>query len=73
VWVKAAPGRQERAVQTAPKRFFVPPYMGPSGWIGIWLDGVCDWDELGDILRDAYRQVAPRKLLASITDGDSDR
>ena len=70
VWVKAADGRQARAVRTAPLRFFVPPYMGPSGWIGVWLDDVCDWDELADILRDAYRQVAPKKLLARIDDGD---
>jgi len=70
VWVKAADGRQARAVRTAPLRFFVPPYMGPSGWIGVWLDDVCDWDELADILRDAYRQVAPKKLLARIGDGD---
>jgi len=70
VWVKAAPGRQERAVRTAPQRFFVPPYMGPSGWIGVWLDGACDWEELADILRDAHRQVAPKKLLASVDDGD---
>lgn len=66
VWVKAAPGRQARAVRTAPTRFFVPPYAGPSGWVGVWLDKVCDWDELADILRDAYRQVAPKKLLARL-------
>jgi len=70
VWVKAAEGRQARAVRTAPARFFVPPYMGPSGWIGVWLDGACDWGELADILRDAYRLVAPKKLLARIDHGD---
>ena len=70
VWVKAAPGRQQRAVRTAPARFFVPPYMGPSGWIGVWLGRECDWDELADILRDAYRQVAPKQLLARLDDGD---
>jgi len=54
VWIKAAPGRQERAVRSAPDRFFVPPYAGPSGWVGVWLDDVCDWDELEDILASAH-------------------
>lgn len=63
-WVKAAPGRQARMVQTAPDRFFVPPYVGTAGWIGVWLDGDCNWDELGDILRAAYLLIAPKKLAA---------
>ena len=49
-------------VQAAPERFFVPPYVGPSGWVGIWLDGKTDWIELADLLRDAYRLVAPKRL-----------
>jgi len=49
-WVNAAPGRQERMIRTAPDRFFRPPYVGPSGWLGVYLDDVCDWDELADIL-----------------------
>ena len=53
-WVLAAPGRQARMVRTAPDRFFVPPYVGPSGWFGVWLDDVCDWDELADILTSAH-------------------
>jgi predicted DNA-binding protein (MmcQ/YjbR family) len=52
--IKAAPGRQERAVKSAPDRFFVPPYVGPKGWIGVWLDQNTRWDELVDILRDAH-------------------
>lgn len=67
VWVKAAPGRQERMVRTAPSRFFVPPYVGTTGWIGVWLDGECDWDELTDILRTAYLLVAPKKLAATLS------
>lgn len=53
VWVMAAPGRQERMIRTAPDRFFVPPYVGVNGWIGVWLDDVCDWSELTDILKSA--------------------
>ena len=54
VWIMAAPGRQERMTRTAPTRFFVPPYVGVSGWIGVWLDDVCRWDELADILASAH-------------------
>jgi len=38
--------------------------VGPSGWIGVWLDGAVNWIELGDLLRDSYRLVAPKKLRA---------
>jgi predicted DNA-binding protein (MmcQ/YjbR family) len=62
-WIKAAPGRQARAVKSAPDRFFVPPYVGPSGWVGVFLDATTDWKELRDILRDAYKLVAPKKLI----------
>jgi predicted DNA-binding protein (MmcQ/YjbR family) len=54
VWIKAAPGRQARAVKSDPARFFVPPYAGPSGWVGVYLDDETRWDELADILRDAH-------------------
>jgi predicted DNA-binding protein (MmcQ/YjbR family) len=68
VWIKAAPGRQERAIRTSPARFFVPPYCGSSGWVGVYLDRDTKWDELADILRDAHRLVAPAKLLGSLGD-----
>jgi len=63
VWCKAAPGNQELMVGLAPTRFFKPPYVGPSGWIGIWLDGKVDWAEVADLLRDSYLLVAPKKLV----------
>lgn len=63
VWLLAAPGRQERMVRTAPDRFFVPPYVGVGGWIGVWLDDVCDWEELAEILKSAH-QVAVEKSRA---------
>ena len=64
VWIKAAPGQQALMVRTAPARFFVPPYVGPSGWVGVYLDDDPDWDEIADLLRDGYRLVAPKKLAA---------
>ncbi len=51
-------------VRAAPSRFFVPPYVGPSGWIGVWLDRAVDWEELSDLLRDAFRLTAPKRVAA---------
>jgi hypothetical protein len=66
VWCKAAPGNQELMVRSAPDRFFVPPYVGPRGGVGIWLDGTPDWEEIGELLRDAHRLTASKKLLKQI-------
>lgn len=65
VWCKAAPVNQRLMVEAAPDRFFVPPYVGPSGWIGVWLDGNVDWTELQDLFRDAWKMTAPKKLVAA--------
>jgi hypothetical protein len=54
-------------VEAAPERFFVPPYVGPSGWVGVWLDAGTDWDELAGLLADGWRLVAPRRLVAAVT------
>jgi predicted DNA-binding protein (MmcQ/YjbR family) len=62
VWFKAGPGNLALMVKVAPGRFFVPPYVGPSGWVGAWLDRRVAWEELADLLRDAYRLVAPKRL-----------
>ncbi len=62
VWCKASPVNQRLMIEAAPDRFFVPPYVGPSGWIGVWLDGKIDWKELGELLADSYRMIAPKKL-----------
>jgi len=63
---KIALVNQRLMVDAAPERFFVPPYVGPSGWIGVWLDGNIDWAELQDLLRDAWRMTAPKKLVAAL-------
>ena len=68
VWCKAAPANQELMVRGAPDRFFVPPYVGPSGWIGVYLDGAVDWAELAELLRDSFRLVAPKRVAALLAD-----
>ncbi len=67
-WIKAAPGVQEMLVRAAPKRFFVPPYVGPSGWVGVSLDGRAPWKEVEGLLRDGWRMTAPKRLVTA-TDG----
>lgn len=61
---KAAPGVQALLVASDPERFFVPPYVGPKGWIGIRLDAGIDAGELAELAEDSYRLVAPRRLSA---------
>lgn len=68
LWCSAAPGVQGEQVEQEPDRFFVPPYVGPRGWIGVRLDLDVDWDEIADIVTDAYRSVAPKKLVALLDD-----
>lgn len=62
VWMKAIPSDQDFLVRAAPDRFFVPPYMGPKGWIGVYLDGDVNWTEFEALLRRAYQLIAPKRL-----------
>lgn len=64
VWVAAPVGAQDEMVTAEPERFFVPPYVGHRGWLGVRLDLEPDWDEVAQIIVDAYRAVAPTKFLA---------
>ncbi|HEY7613740.1 MAG TPA: MmcQ/YjbR family DNA-binding protein [Gemmatimonadales bacterium] len=66
VWCKAAPGNQALMVRAEPERYFVPPYVGPSGWVGIWLDRNPDWSEVKELMSDSYRLVAPKRLAALV-------
>lgn len=65
-WCPAPPGVQEEMVETEPDRFFRPPYVGPSGWLGVYLDVPVDWTEIDAVVRDAYRKVAPKRLAAQL-------
>src|SRR3954451_1154597 len=63
LWCKAGPDNQRLMVRARPERFFVPPYVGPSGWVGVWLDRGPDWEEVRELLRDSWRMTAPKRLL----------
>jgi hypothetical protein len=66
LWCAAPLGVQADLVDQEPERFFVPPYVGGRGWLGVRLDRDPDWDEVAGIIEDAYRVVAPKKLLAEL-------
>jgi hypothetical protein len=66
LWAAAPPGAQEELVAASPDRFFRPPYVGHRGWVGLRLDGDVDWDEVAEVCRDAYRTIAPARLVAEL-------
>lgn len=68
LWCKANPGVQEMLVAAEPDRYFVPPYVGPKGWIGIRLDGEVDWDDVADLVSESYRLIAPKRLVNALDD-----
>jgi predicted DNA-binding protein (MmcQ/YjbR family) len=57
---------QETLVTSDPERFFVPPYVGHRGWLGVYLDVPADWDQITDLVVEAYRRVAPKGLVAEL-------
>lgn len=61
-WCKAPAGSQAILVGADPARFFVPPYVGHKGWIGMWLDRRVDWTEVETVVRRSHRLVAPKAL-----------
>ncbi|MBE1586333.1 MmcQ/YjbR family DNA-binding protein [Nonomuraea angiospora] len=63
-WCAAPPGAQGELVAEDPERFFRPPYVGHRGWLGVYLDVEVDWAEVTEIVADAYRQIAPKSLIA---------
>ena len=64
IWCHAPAGFQAAMVGAEPDRFFVPPYVGHRGWIGVRLDGDVDWGEIAEVAEDAYRVIAPARLIA---------
>jgi hypothetical protein len=69
-WCAAEPGVRDALLAGDPDRYFYPPYVGHRGWLGVRLDvsGV-DWDEIGEIVTDAYRVVAPKSLVGLLPAG----
>lgn len=69
VWLKAPPGAQEELVASAPGRFYVPPYVGKGGWVGVKTDAKTDWNLLAGLLAEAYTSAAEGQSAAKIAKG----
>jgi predicted DNA-binding protein (MmcQ/YjbR family) len=66
LWLPAVPGAQEAHVRSNPKYFFVPPYVGVRGWLGVVLDKGVSWKVVAALVRAAYEKVAPSQLTAQL-------
>jgi predicted DNA-binding protein (MmcQ/YjbR family) len=67
LWINAPTGAQALYTKEEPKHFFVPPYVGPAGWLGIQLDKGVSWKRVAMLVREAYEKVAPPALSAKIS------
>jgi hypothetical protein len=64
VWCKSSLEEQRRLVGDSPARFFVPPYVGVKGWVGVVVSpDVADWIELSILVEHAWTSVAPPRLV----------
>jgi predicted DNA-binding protein (MmcQ/YjbR family) len=57
VWCAAPEGAQQAMIESDPTHYFRPPYVGPSGWIGVYLDVPLDWKDVGEALAQAHKTV----------------
>ena len=69
LWIKSTADAQDDLVAADGEVFFIPPYVGPSGWIGVRLDRGADWGMIESLLEAGYRMVAPKRALAQL-DGE---
>ncbi len=58
LWLASPPGARDALIEADPGRYFVPPYVGHRGWIGVYLDVAVDWERLEELIGDAYHTVA---------------
>src|ERR1700678_4770903 len=66
LWLNAPAGAQEVHVEAEPEHFFIPPYVGPRGWLGVVLDRGIAWSRVAALVRGAYEKVAPAAIRAGM-------
>jgi hypothetical protein len=66
VWLPQPLGAQEALIDADPARFFRPPYVGVSGWVGVVLDTKPDWGVVEGLIRESYLHVATEKLRKAL-------
>jgi hypothetical protein len=65
IWCNADRDAQVAIVEADPRRFFVPPYVGPRGWVGIRLDRRPSWAVVSALIEEGHRRVLPRRRAAA--------
>ena len=68
LWIKSTFDEQRALTAMDPGTFFVPPYVGPNGWVGVRIRTV-DRDELSELVTEAWRLTAPKRLVQAFDDG----
>lgn len=66
VWIKNVPSNQELLIASQPGRIFKPAYVGPFGWIGVYLDQRVSWRQVNALLADGWRMAAPKSVLKKV-------
>jgi phosphoribosylglycinamide formyltransferase-1 len=68
---KVLPGENTALAKAQSKRYYLPAYIGPRGWVARRLDtGKIDWSEVRELLRGSYLLVAPKRLAALVCEPD---
>ena len=70
LWCAAQREIQQMLVSASPRHYFVPPYVGHLGWIGVRLDRRLSWGKITAAIEDAYLTVAPKKLIGAVRGPD---
>ena len=67
VCCKVLPGDNDALIAAHPRKFYMPAYIGPRGWVALRLDtSKVDWKEVAVLIRGSYQLVAPPKLAAAV-------
>ena len=68
LWCKSSAAEQFHRVDEEPDDFFVPPYLGKSGWLGLRLDQPeqVPWDAVEHLLTQAWLARAPKRLQQGV-------
>jgi hypothetical protein len=67
VCCKVLAGDNERLIDANPRKFYMPAYIGPRGWVALRMDrATVDWSEVQELLRGSYEQMAPKKLVRQL-------
>jgi hypothetical protein len=60
LWLIQPPGFQEALIQENSEVYFRPPYVGPSGWIGVRCDRDLPWATIVEHIEVAYTYALER-------------